>query len=138
MLKKYLFTFLFLLLATININSQDSTQVKNYVRAEATGSSAKVETNIQTNVNQSETTIKTNQPGTISVETKNGETEIKISKNITPTIIIKNNAISPEVKVENFDQAENIQPNADKKFIQNIFIQLKSFFLSLKRNLFFR
>ena len=62
--------------------------VENYVKSEAAGGSASVETNINTKVNQTETQVKTNQSGEVEVNVKNGKVEIKTSKGITPTIII--------------------------------------------------
>ena len=65
--------------------------MENYVESVATGGNASVETNINTKVNGTETTVKTNQSGSLEVKVKDGE--VKIKSGYTP-LSVKNHPIT--------------------------------------------
>lgn len=126
--KRYLLSFLLLPLVVTNTDTSKS-YVENYVKSEVSGESAKVETNINTKVNETETSVKVNQPGEVEVKVKNEKVEIKTSKGITPTIIISGiptQNIKIEEKVNQVNQIkpeEIISPivNFIKEFFKKIF-----------------
>ena len=128
--KNILLSFLFLPLVVTNIQ-KNGTSVKNYIKTEATGNNAQVETNIRTNVNQTETTVRINQPGEVRVEVKNGDTKIETSKGITPTIIITGTSFEkPQVKIETQSILKNIFSP-----VRNIFRPFFDLFINRKKDL---
>lgn len=125
---KILYSLLFFPLVITNI-SKNSTTVSTSVKSEASGSSSSVETKIITNTNGKETIVESNQPGSISVEVKDGKTEIKTSKDITPTIIVKEE--KPNLKIGE----SNPTPQEIEVTREEIKAQFKEIFEPL-RNLF--
>ena len=126
MRKKFL-TLAFLPLFISNIN-KSSGVVENYVKSEATSESAKVETNISTKINEKETTIKVNQPGEVEVKVKDENVEVKTSKGITPTIIIKGSKITPTIgEVNHKEDTKKIEINI-YYFLRGLFRNLFNFF----------
>lgn len=107
--------------------------MENYVESVATGGNASVETNINTKVNETETTVKTNQSGSLEVNVKDGEVKIKTSEGISPTIIITG---IPEEKIEigqiSPDEEQEkpflIENYAIYKFFKGLVLRLFDFF----------
>lgn len=136
-MNKRFLSIIFLPLVISNINSS-STQVKNYVKSETTGDNASVETNINTKVNQTETTVKTNQPGEVEVKVNNDKVEVKTSKGVMPTIIIDSGQITPirgEIKIDE-SKIEKEQVRQDRSEFK-VYLFLKDFFKNIF-NLFHR
>lgn len=124
--RKLLFTplFIFLPLVVTNINRGSAT-INSSVSTNVTGENTRVETKIETNINGSQTTVESNKSGSISVVTKDGKTEIKTSGNITPTIIIKNETITPIMEKDN---QITVQETGEQKLFQDLIIPLKRVF----------
>jgi len=120
---------LFILPLVISNVNNSSTRVENYVKSEATGGNVKVETDINTKVNETETNIKVNQSGEVEVNVKDEKVEVKTGRGITPTIIIsgvptQNIKIEEKInKVNKVKPEEKIFPvlNLIKEFIRKLF-----------------
>lgn len=97
-----------------------SAEVRNYVKSEATGSNANVQTNISTKINGVETSVSVSQPGEIEVNVKNGEVSIKKSPSLKPTIIITG-VEKQNIKVVKVEEIPfSIQKSQEQKPIYNL------------------
>lgn len=101
----------------ISTTNTSSAEVRNYVKSEATGSNANVQTNISTKINGVETSVSVSQPGEIEVNVKNGEVSIKKSPSLKPTIIITG-VEKQNIKVEEIPFS--IQKSQEQKPIYNL------------------
>ena len=110
-----------LAIPTIIISNSSSSYIYNEAKTEVSGESASAHTEITTNVNGVETKVERNQPGTVKVEVKNGETKIETIPSITPEITISNPA--PEV----FEEAKKM-PEDIFSLIKNIFSKIFGIF----------
>lgn len=116
-LNKKLLTIIFIPSVLININSSSNSVVRSSATSVATGENAKTETSIETNINGSQTTVKSNSPGQIEVENINGQTTIRTSKGVTPTIIIKGDKVTPTISIIESEEKKSepeIEAGAEK------------------------
>lgn len=134
-LNKKLLTIIFLPSVLININnSSGNSVVRSSATSEATGENGKTEMSIETNVNGNQTTVKSNSPGQIEVESINGQTTIRTGKGVTPTIIISG-VPTEKIKIEEIETSElkdqrETQKNTleIRELVQNIFQKLLNLF----------
>jgi hypothetical protein len=134
-INKKLLTIIFLPSVLININnSSGNSVVRSSATSEATGENAKTETRIETNVNGNRTTVETNSSGRVEVENINGQTTIRTSKGVTPTIIITG-VPTEKIKIEEIgpNEAEKeaeapINRSGIDKLVRDIFQKLLTIF----------
>lgn len=131
-MKKFFLGLIFLPFLVSKIFAAESA-VENYVKTEVSGESAKVETNINTKVNQTETSVRVNQPGEIELKVENEKVEIKTGKGVIPTIIItgvpKENLKFEEIE-EKDEKIKEIKEESRKEILR-IYNFLKGLFSRL-------
>jgi hypothetical protein len=122
-LKSKLLTFILIPSVIINVQNSSSNVVRSTSTTQVNGENAKAETNIETNINGVQTTVKSNSSGQIEVENINGQVTVKTSNGITPTIVVTGIPTEEITRIN----LEEISPTiAEKeKEVVNIFGQVE-------------
>lgn len=87
------------------------------------------EAQVKTQVNGQSIEVQVNQPGEVEIRNKDQQTQVEITGNLTPTIILQNNKEIPEIQEEkNFSQEEEGENLSFSQVLSQTFLKFELVF----------